>query len=148
VRTFCGQGGFFRCGRPHFLRQNLRICRKLCVCARDRRALESREIKPVRTFCRQGGQVFAILCGRLLWTSLNLDVKLVENLLKRQQTEHDKTTAPLSGVQLRSWTSASEEPSLPLFRTMLVSDTHLPLTAVIFINGPLMVYNMVLRAHG
>jgi len=26
-------------------------------------------VEPVRTFCRQRGSIFAILCGRLLWTA-------------------------------------------------------------------------------
>jgi len=32
------------------------------------------EVEPVRTFCGQegGGQFFAILCGRLLWTVSNV----------------------------------------------------------------------------
>jgi len=29
----------------------------------------TRGVEPVRTFCGRGGQFFAILCGRLLWTA-------------------------------------------------------------------------------
>jgi len=49
----------------HMRTSALWIFRKLRLSAR------TREIEPVRTFCAQGkwGWFFAILCGRLLWTS-------------------------------------------------------------------------------
>jgi len=36
VRTFCGQGGFFRCGHLHFLVQKLRIFRTLWFVRTDK----------------------------------------------------------------------------------------------------------------
>jgi len=45
--------------------KNLRFSEIYGVSAR------TRKVKPVRTFCGQGGkgsQFFVILCGRLLWT--------------------------------------------------------------------------------
>jgi len=54
MRTFCEQGGeeeFFRCGRPHFLNQKLRIFEIFGVSAQT--GVEG--VEPVRTFFGQGG---------------------------------------------------------------------------------------------
>jgi len=70
----CGQKGFFRCGRPHFFAQGLRIFRNLwCVrlsqCG-ERRGVWASGVEPVRR--RRERSIFAILYGRLLWIAPNV----------------------------------------------------------------------------
>jgi len=36
VRTFCGLGGFFKCGRPHFSAQKTSNFLKFMVCTHDK----------------------------------------------------------------------------------------------------------------
>jgi len=58
VRTFFGQDGFFRCGRPHFLVQKHWIFRNLLFVRTDKGGWGLSQYE-------QGGrgQFFAILCG-------------------------------------------------------------------------------------
>jgi len=57
--------GVFRCGGPHLW--CLRTVEIYGISAR------TKGVEPVRTFFEQGGggQFFAILCGRTLWTAPN-----------------------------------------------------------------------------
>jgi len=50
VRTFCVQGGFLKCGRPHFLVQKASDFSNYMVCPQEQGGVES-----MRTFCVQGG---------------------------------------------------------------------------------------------
>jgi len=62
------EGGFFRCGRPHFWRQITSDFSKFMTCPHGQ---GGRGVELMRTFCCQGEGVnfFSILCGRLLWTA-------------------------------------------------------------------------------
>jgi len=60
VRTR-GGGGFFSCGRPHFLEQKTWIFRNFWY---------------VRTDKGEGGQFFAIFCGCFLWNKLIAQLNL------------------------------------------------------------------------
>jgi len=70
LQKFCGQGEFFRCGRPQFFVQKTKDFSKFMICPQGKGGLSQ---------CRhfvdkgEGGQFFAILCGRLLWTVLYLN---------------------------------------------------------------------------
>jgi len=69
VRTFFGKGqGFFRCGSPRFFVQKLLDFSKFMVCphGQEKEGLSQRGHFADKG---EGGQFFAILCGRLLWTA-------------------------------------------------------------------------------
>jgi len=53
VRTFCGQGEFFRCARPQILAQKTLDFSKFMVCPHVQ---EVDEVEPMRIFCRQDGE--------------------------------------------------------------------------------------------
>jgi len=53
--------GFFRCGRPHF--DSKKLQNLWCV------RMDREEGSWASADKRGGGQFFAILCGRLLWTA-------------------------------------------------------------------------------
>jgi len=57
--------GFIRSGRPHFLAQKASDFSKLMVCLYEQRGLSHYGSH----FTDWGGQIFAIMCGRLLWTA-------------------------------------------------------------------------------
>jgi len=57
----------------HFGAKKLRIFRNLRCLRTDK------EGKPVRAFYGQGGQFFATLCGRLLWTVQKLQLVMAES---------------------------------------------------------------------
>jgi len=65
--------GFFRCGRPHFLKQKTSIFLKFMVCPHGQRG---RWVELVRTR-EEGANFFAILCGVLYGRPLILKVNLV-----------------------------------------------------------------------
>jgi len=62
---FADKGGSSDADVCTFWHKKLRIFLNLWCIRTDK------GVEPVRTFCGQGGQFFAILCGRLLWTASN-----------------------------------------------------------------------------
>jgi len=67
VRKFFGQVGFFRCGRPYFLVKKSSGFSKFMICPHRQGRLNQCE-----HFSDRGGQFFAILYGRPLWTAPKL----------------------------------------------------------------------------
>jgi len=77
-QTFYGQegGGFFICGRPHFLAQKILDFLKFMVCPHGqggRGELSRADIFRTRG---EGVNFFAILYGRLLWMPLTLNLTI------------------------------------------------------------------------
>jgi len=72
-----------------FNEKKIRIYRNLMMCQHG----QGREVEAVRTFCGQGDQCVAILCGRHLWTPLKIGKerkKLTQTLVKDNNTNLKK----------------------------------------------------------
>jgi len=63
MRTFFRKRVYFRCRRPHFFVQTTSNFLKFMLCPHEQ------GLRQFGHFADKGNQIFAILCGRLLWTT-------------------------------------------------------------------------------
>jgi len=97
VRTFCGQGGFFRCRRPHFFVQKTSDFSKF-VSARTRWRGGWATVDIFRTRAKWD-QSFAILCGWVvlsIWKNVTEIMKLLSFLLGNSETISFPQQQPIS----------------------------------------------------
>jgi len=88
--------GFFKCGRLHFLAQKTSEFSIFLVCPHGQGGLSQ---------CGQGGgEFFAILCGRLLWTAPNLFLGSADEVkceyLQKSVLEYEYYIAEISLLHL------------------------------------------------